>query len=34
MLRLGMSGDEFKTARTHLTKHLQGDSRNAPRVAA
>jgi hypothetical protein len=34
LIRLGLIGDEFKTCRLHLTKHLQGDSRNAPAVAA
>jgi len=26
MLRLGLSGDEFKTCRTHFLKHLEGNS--------
>jgi hypothetical protein len=33
LIRLGLIGDEFKTARLLLTRHLQGDSRNAPRMA-
>jgi hypothetical protein len=30
LIRLGLIGEEFKNTRMHLTKHLQGDSRNAP----
>lgn len=34
LIRLGLIGDEFATARELLTKHLSGDSRNAPRTVA
>lgn len=34
LIRLGLIGDEFKNTRMHLTKHLQGDSRNAPATRA
>lgn len=34
LIRLGLIGDEFATARLVLTRHLQGDSRNAPARAA
>ena len=35
LLRLGMNGEEFKTARTHLLKHMPGNAawRNGPETA-